>query len=174
MTFKPFAVQTEYRPYSGDHETAMKKLFAATWLRHPESALQAANEIEPEFAMRAVWIVQNWQNDEVVLAEKQRLLDLQGPIARVATQEELALEVYKLAHDGAVCKTVNDKLSAYKFFAELMKYTEKAGGPNINIQNNLNASKIMAVPMCADDNDWEVAAKKLQVTLQARHDKFAK
>lgn len=165
-------VVTPYRPYATPElELAKKYLFAAAWLRSPTDVLKAANEIEPEHAARAIWITQNWQLDPVVIAEKERLLELAGPIARVPSKEEFALELYKLANDPAT-KSTGDKLAAYRFFAELMDYTQKAGsgGTNININNQLTA-KIMAVPIASSDEQWEKIAIEHSKTLMLQHER---
>lgn len=168
-----FNVVTQYRPYPNDElELAKKYLFAAAWLRNPKDVQGAANEVEPEHFTRAIWIAANWQLDPVVMAEKERLLALAGPIARVPSKEELALELYTLAKDTAVTRSIGDKLAAYRFFAELMDYTQKPGsGTNINIQNNNITGKIMAVPLATSDDQWEKIAVEHQKTLMLQHER---
>jgi hypothetical protein len=162
---------TEFKPYVAAHEAALKKLFAAAWLRRPDDPQAAAFEVEPEHAGRAIWIKQNWCNDPDVLAERQRLFDLNPVTMRVPSAEDLALEVYKLANDKTISKTTGDKLAAYKFFAELMKYTERPGsGVNVQINNGITA-KIMPVPLAADDATWERVATAHQEVLQLQHER---
>lgn len=146
-------------------ETAMKKLFAAAWLRMPDNAFAAARGVDPENPGKQYYISVNWINDPFVIAEKEKLVAHFGPVARVPSKEELALEIYKRE-----CKDDSMRLQYLKFFAQLMGYTEDTDGtnPKINI-NNMVGVRIMPVPVAASDEEWEKRAKEHALTLQARH-----
>jgi hypothetical protein len=149
---------------SQEIETALKKLFAAAWLRMPDNPFAAAREVDPENPGKQYYISQHWINDPVVIAEKEKLVAHYGPVARVPSKEELALEVYRRE-----CKDDAQKLQYLKFFAQLMGYTEEAeGGRPINI-NNMVGVRIMPVPLAASDDEWEKRAREHAITLQSRH-----
>ena len=161
VTTAPYVVGTMYEE---PHATALKKLFAAAWLRQPENPFAAAREVEPDHAGRQYYISENWLTDPVVIAEKDRLVALLGPIARVPTKEEFALEVYRKK-----CKSDSEQLAYFKFFAELMGYTaDKGGAPNVNI-NNMVGVRIMPVPLAASDDEWERVAMDHARALHAQH-----
>lgn len=151
--------------YPEDIEPALKKLFAAAWLRMPENPFAAAREIDPENPGKQYYISQNWINDPIVIAEKEKLVAHYGPVARVPSKEDLALEVYKRE-----CKDDAQRLQYLKFFAQLMGYTDdpENAGRSINI-NNMVGVRIMPVPVAASDEEWEKRAKEHAITLQSRH-----
>lgn len=151
--------------YAEPHATALKKQFAAAWVRQPDNAFAAAREVEQHVGM-AAYIAQQWIEDEQVLAFRADIIAERGPIAKVPTKEEFAVELYTVAREA---KAVGDKLRAYEFFAKVMGYVDTGrseGGVNVNI---MNAPKIMAVPLAASDEEWQVAALNHQKVLQSRH-----
>lgn len=140
----------------------LKKLFAAAWLRQPENPFAAAREVETHPG-KAVWISQNWLEDETVLAEKTRLLALMGPLVTVPSKEQFAAEVYaKKCKDDAV------QLRYLEFFAKLMGYIEEGKGSGVNV-NILNQQKFMPVPAFASEDEWQRIAQEHSRELQARH-----
>lgn len=147
-----------------DEATAplLKKLFAAAWLRQPDNPFAAAREIE-EHSGKAIWIAQNWLEDETVLAEKTRLKAMLGPIVTVPSKEQFAADIY-----SKKCKDDATQLRYYEFFAKLMGYidADTKGGVNVNI---LNQQKVLAVPMATSEDDWQRIAQDHQKTLAARH-----
>lgn len=144
--------------------TALKKLFAASWLRQPDNPFAAAREIEPDAPGRQYYISTHWIEDPIVIAEKERLVSLYGPIARVPTKEELALEIYKKE-----CKDDAQKLQYLKFFAQLMGYTDDENSAK-RINNNIMVGvRIMPVPLAASDEEWEAKAREHAIVLQSRH-----
>lgn len=149
--------------YEEPHATALKKLFAAAWLRQPENPFAAAREVEPDHPGRQVYISREWLEDPVVLAERDRLVALLGPIARVPTKEDLALEIYRRK-----CKNDSEQLAYYKFFAELMGYTDPKTAGGINI-NNMVGVRVMPVPVAASDEEWERVAMRHSQQLLSQH-----
>lgn len=147
----------------------LQRLFAAAMLRNPDDPWKAVREVEPDHHAKQYWILTHWKEHPVVIAERDRLLALQGPLARVPTKEQFALEVYQAGNDA---KSHGDKMSAWKFFAELMDYTQKSGAGNtinFNQQNNNVTNRIMAVPLAASDDEWERTALAHQKKLQINH-----
>lgn len=139
----------------------LKKLFAAAWLRQPDNPFAAAREVE-EHSGKAIWMAQNWIEDDIVLAEKTRLKAALGPIATVPTKEQFAAEIY-----ARKCKDDATQLRYFEFFAKLMGYTDdKEGGVNVNI---LNQQKVLAVPMTSNEDEWQTIAQAHQRELASRH-----
>lgn len=149
--------------YDDQTATLLKKLFAAAWLRQPDNPYAAAREVEQHPGL-AVWISQNWLEDETVLAEKTRLLAVMGPLVSVPTKEQFAAEVY-----AKKCKDDATQLRYYEFFAKLMGYVDdKSGNGGVNV-NILNQQKFMAVPAFSSEEEWQRIATTHSKELQARH-----
>lgn len=107
--------------YSDEVARPLKKLFAQAWLRNPDNPFAAAREVETH-AGKSDWIAKYWIDDEDVLAEKARLIAVNGPIAKVPTKEEFAAEIYLKAtkiKDGT-----KEQLQYYETFAKLMNYID--------------------------------------------------
>lgn len=152
--------------YDAQTEKLLKKLFAAAWVRNPDNAWDAAREIEQDHG-RQMYIINRWQDDADVLAEKTRLLAHFGPAAKVPDKQTFAAEVYQAGRDA---KNNSEKLANFKFFAELMGYVEtgRGGGVNVNVNQVLGA-KIMAVPVAASETQWEAQARAHSEKLMAKH-----
>lgn len=139
----------------------LKKLFAAAWLRQPDNPYAAAREVE-DHPGKAIWISQNWCEDDDVLNERTRLKTALGPIATVPTKEQFAAEVY-----AKKCKDDATQLKYFEFFAKLMGYTDDdKGGVHVNI---LNQQKVLAVPMASNEDEWQHIAQERQKVLSSRH-----
>lgn len=146
-----------------DEVLKYKLIYALHWLEtdDPFEAMRLCG-------MPFVFNLQNeWINDPIVLAEKQRLLNEAGDeLAFLPTKAKAARRAWEIANSTAV--ETKDQLAALRLFNETLGYIEKPG-MNVNTNVNVGGNKVMIVKQHGDNTDWESGLKENQEKLYARH-----
>lgn len=142
-------------------ETALKDKFAELLLRTPNDAFNVAVQVFGSDTMRALQISQEWPLDFYVMQKQADLLAEQGDDAFLPSKAELARRIYTV---GDTSTDAKDKLAAYKLYAEVRGFIQKAENVN-NIQVNNN--RVMVMKDFGTDEQWEVKAAKQQSKLIA-------
>lgn len=140
-------------------ETALKDTFAELLLRTPSDAFRVACQIFGSDTMRALKASTEWPVDLYVLQKQADLLAEQGDDAFLPTKAELARRIYTV---GETAGDAKDKLAAYKLYAEVRGFIQKAENVN-NIQVNNN--RVMIMKDFGTDEQWETKAIKQQSKL---------
>ena len=122
--------QPKIPPWSGDSEK--KKLFAAELAKNP-NPLEAANKIfwQPEDAM---WVVNNWLRDPVVLAAKK---EFEQPVTKLLDKDALACKLLKFSEEKDrtgqfYIVEAKERLAALRLYAELQGFI----GNKVDISTN--------------------------------------
>lgn len=129
----------------------------------PEARFHAARQLYPsqETVGFALTVASDWPDDPIVIAELDRLAseDEQD----LPNKAKLARDIYNLADDGS--KSVDDRLKAYKLYAEVRGFIEKPA-PIGNVNNNyVDNRKVMLIPPSPPIDEWEQGAVNQQAKL---------
>lgn len=144
-----------------DKVKELKAKFAAALLRNPEQAFMAGQEVFGADTGKALYVAQNWINDDDVLAAKTLLLKSHGARAFLPTKEEYAREVWKTATDPKTPS--DDKKYLLSLYGDIMGYKQMAEKPGVNV--NVMQQSVMVVKDHGSDDDWERAAQAQQAAL---------
>lgn len=135
-------------------EPEAKLKFAELMLKHPGDPRRCAEILAYSVGIADVATVHriavNWQNDQFVMDECARLLEVNGPEYYLPSKLDLARKVWGIV-DGRF--DPKDQLSAAKQYAELMGFVEK---PGTNVTVNVN--RVMQVKDYGTDDEWEQKA----------------
>jgi len=149
-----------------DQESALKKRFAAEWLKTPDTPLKAALTVLADGdVQRALWCVERWIRDPEVKAEYKRIGDDDDAARDVLpTKTEFLVSLWNAAHNAERPVLTDDKVKLMRLYAEVRGYLPKGGvvptGPTQRV------APVMTVPMAADTNSWEKMAVAQQQELR--------
>lgn len=141
------------------NEPELKARFAEALLRRPHDAFGAACAILGNDTMRALRVSQAWPLDLEVLAVQADLLEKFGPDEFLPTKQEVARRIYNVGETAADAK---DKLAAYKLYAEVRGFIQKADNVNNVVVNN---NRVMVLRDFGTDEQWETKAASQQAKL---------
>jgi len=149
-------------------DPALKLAFAGFLAVKPDSpqgrfeAARLTMPNEPENSFLIFQIADQWPNDVLVIAERDRLSRI-TPTETLPTVEQTAREVYNLAIDNS--KSVRERLDAYRLYGELRQMIGKGNGTVVN-NNILNDNRgVYVVPARVTD---QAAFQLKAVEQQAR------
>lgn len=155
-----------------ENEDELKRKFALALLKHPGNPFQAGIEVFGTDTGKALFVGSNWLNDPIVEEEKARLLEDGGEMALLPSKSDLARKVWEMAtcDEGEGSKRIDfeDKLKAFRFYAELREFIKKPGestsegSGNTNVQNN-----VMVVHQHGTNEEWSDALREQQRKLLA-------
>lgn len=132
------------------NEQEAKAKFAERLLRRPQAAFEVACELfGPMETGRALKASAEWPNDPYVLEIQAELIEEHGEKHFLPTKEEFARKVIDYAD---TIRSAEDKLKAYRLYAEVMGYIEK---PGVVVNNNVDNRRVMIVKDHGNDDDWE-------------------
>lgn len=131
-------------------DAARLKRFAELWLKNGTAAA-AANILFPnDFAKSAAYAYHNTENPEV-LAEMQRIRNVEPVAAILPTREELAHRLLELGDNKELSAAT--RLNCYRTFADVMGYVSKPGQPTN--AGNPYVRNVMEVPVFENASEWE-------------------
>lgn len=139
-------------------EQDQKLAFARAILKNPD-CFAAALSVVPDTG-KALQIANQWPTDPIVIAEKHRIVEDEGPRSLLPTKEQQAADIYKMATDLKVAE--EDRLKAHRLYAEVMGHIEK---PTVDNSTKIVAQSVMIVKDHGDDTDWEQQTVKQQRAL---------
>jgi hypothetical protein len=141
-------------------EINQKLAFAKAILRNPDCFAAALSVVAD--TGKALQIANQWPSDPIVVAEKIRIVEEEGPRSLLPTKEEQAADIYKMATDSKLAE--EDRLKAHRLYAEVMGHIEK---PAVDNSTKIVAQSVMIVKDHGDDKDWEQRTVEQQRTLTA-------
>lgn len=156
-------------------ERELKLAFARAWLKAPKNPFEAARTVFGLNTGAALHAATNWTTDAEVLAECARLKEDEGAKSFLTSKEELARKILEAVEDPPLETQggwqaripIEDKLKAFKLYAEVMGYIEK---PQAVINNNpVTNNRVMVVKDSGSDEDWEKKAARQQKELIERN-----
>lgn len=133
----------------------MKLRYAAAMLRVHEPT-KAALAIFPDDPGKALQIVNSWPHDDLVLAEMERLAELNGPEAYLPTKQAILVEIKKRADDA---KDNKDYVALMTLYANMRDLVPK---PGTATEVNVKVNNVLVVPSQGSDEDWERRASRSQ------------
>lgn len=146
----------------GFNEQEAKADFARALLRDPRHPLPVAISVVGERDMaRAIEISRDWPNDAIVKKIQKELIKEFGESYFLPSKEDLARDVYEITRENKA--TVNEKLAAFRLYADIRGFIEKQAMNNIQ-NNTIVQNRVMIMPDYGSDDNWE---EKL-VTQQAK------
>lgn len=137
-------------------ENALKDTYAELLLKTPQDTYGVAIKVVGNDIARALKISAEWPIDIYVLNKQAELLAAFGPEAFLPTKAEVARRIYTVGENATDPK---DKLAAFKLYAEVRGFIQKADNVN-NIQVNNN--RVMVLRDFGNDDQWETKAVKQQ------------
>lgn len=144
-----------------DAETlALKVRFAEALLRDPLNSFRAACVVCGNDTVRALKISSEWVYDLCVLQEQARLIEENGPDEYLPTKAEVCRRIYAVGENAT---SGDEKLKAYKLYAEIRSFIAKPEGGNVNVQVNNN--RVMVMRDFGTDEQWETKAIAQQTKL---------
>jgi hypothetical protein len=139
----------------------LKLRFAEALLREPDNAFKAGIDVFGADTGRALFAATKWITDDVVIAERSRLLLAKGARSFLPSKEEYAREVWRQATNERA--PIEDRTRLLTLYGDVMGFKEaaqkNAGG--IIVNNN----KVMFVRDFGDDKTWEAKAAAQQHAL---------
>lgn len=147
-------------------EKELKKQYAMELLRNPTDPYKAALALFPNSPQKALAIFTNWREDPEIDELKKELVETFGDIGVLPTKAQVALKIYEVATDNPRA-TVDEKLKAYKLYADVMGYIERI--PQAVINNNLTQNKVLVVKDHGTDDQWSrtIAAQQAKLVSDA-------
>lgn len=140
----------------------LRERFAAEYLRNGGDVWEAGKACSPSDPSKGIALGAELIADDQVQARIKELRDTKGERAFLATKEDVAREIYKLATGRANQQLEpKEKLAAFRLYSEVMGYIEKPQGGVSVTQNNL-VQKVMVVKDFGTDAQWESAAVEQQ------------
>lgn len=137
-----------------EKELEGKKVFALAWLKTGD-VRAAAREVFPGAmdGARALLASSEWPNDPFVLEYKQRLRAEFGDAESLPSKFEFARTILEHANatDPALLFAPDEKIKAWKLFADIMGYIDKPGTTISNVIEN----HVMVVRDFGTDDEWE-------------------
>lgn len=132
------------------NEQEAKAKFAEELLRRPRAAFEIACELfGPMETGRALKASAEWPVDPYVLDIQAGLIEEHGERYFLPTKEQFARQVIDYAD---TIRTPEDRLKAYRLYAEVMGFIEK---PGVVVNNNVDNRRVMIVKDHGNDDDWE-------------------
>lgn len=137
----------------------LKRTYAANLLRFPDDPFKAAFSSTPDSSL-ALQLANKWQDDPIVKAEMEKLLNGNEARTFLPSKEQQARDIYRMATSEKV--DTEDRLKAHRLYAEVMGFIEKpVAGATTNILNQ----GVMIVKDQGSDLDWQKRAAEQQRTL---------
>lgn len=109
-----------------------KRRFAEAIVKHGGNVNVAAFAAFPGNNALALWAINNWQQDPVVIQARNQLVEMLPDDAKVMSKDVLAQEMLRMANEAFDKDT---KLKYYTLFAKLMGYIETGTKVNVNNDN---------------------------------------
>lgn len=133
----------------------IKRAFALRMLECRGDALAAAQRVSPHDIPMRLTLLNDGPGDPDVIAEMDRIVAERGHASFLPDKNALAAAIFEAA---GKCKADDDKLKAYKLYADVMGYIEKPGTV-VNNNNLVDNRSVVVVKDFGSDDDWE---RKLQ------------
>jgi len=145
-------------------ESEEKAAYAALLLKECDP-FKAALLLFPNNTNRALWVASHWPNDAEVKAEQKRLTDEGGDMAFLPGKAELARDIWQrmqgtmLPNGVTVLPTLEEYAKLAKLYADVCGLIEK---PQANINLTTNVSRVVEMPVFANESEWEAEAARQQ------------
>jgi hypothetical protein len=140
-----------------------KTQFAEALLRYPNEPFKAAYQVFPRHIQAQLYVSQEWIFDPFVIDEKARLLEENGPEHYLPSRYELAHDVYALASRTGAAE---DKIKAYKLFAEIQGFIHKPNENNVNLTQNVQHN----VLVIREYSDEDIAESQRKLLIEMAQD----
>lgn len=134
-----------------------KKAFALALLKNPNDPFGAALKVFPRDTGYCLRIAQFWPNDEVVLAEQNRLQSENDEMHFLPGKAELARQVWNRVSAENVSH--DDFVKLAKLYADVRGFIAK-DQPQVSV--NVDNRRVMVVKDLGSDEDWEAKAERQQ------------
>lgn len=110
-----------------DNAEQKKQLFGIELAKN--SAFQAACEVFGEDTNTALWVSQNWVNDPIVIAAKDKYLEAADVSQALLDKEQFARKLLNMAEEKNASRTLYlldgaNRLKALELFAKVMGYSD--------------------------------------------------
>lgn len=120
-----------------------KKAFGLELAKHPP--FQAACAVFGEDTNTALWVSQNWINDPIVLAVKDKYLEAADTSQTLLDKSQLARRLLNMADEKDATKRFylldgKDRLKALELYSKVMGYTDTKPDPTLTqnfVHNNM-------------------------------------
>jgi len=138
-----------------------KREFALRLLEARGDAHAAALRCEPFDVPSRLWLLNEGPGDPVVLAEYDRIVAERGHASFLPDKHALAAAIFDA---GQKARDTDDKIKAFKLYADVMGYIEKPGTV-VNNNNLVDNRSVVVVRDFGTDDDWERKLKSQQAKL---------
>lgn len=141
-----------------------EKVKFARLLLSEKDAFKAALLLYPDDTSHALWVADNWANDEEVLA----YVATHDSIDALPSKTQLARDIWERMQgialsNGKISRpTADDYVKLAKLYADVRGFIEK---PQMNSNVTVVVPKAIEVPTYESDAAWEKAAAKQQQEL---------
>lgn len=132
-----------------DNEEEKKHLFGIELAKY--SPFEAACNIFKEDTNTAVWVSQNWLNDPIVVAAKDKYLEAADKSQELLDKSQLARKLLTMAEEKNASNTFylldgKDRLKALELYSKIMGYSTDKPDPSIQqfIHNSMTIKLVSA------------------------------
>lgn len=158
-------METTPLPWQDQNLDERKREFARLIYVRPDTNVERLNAARQIYPLQsqvgfALQIANEWRFDPVVVAELDRLGA--GTEQQLPDEDKIARDIYNLANDPD--KSTDDRLKAYKLYAEVRGFIQKPG-TTINNNNIADNRRVMVMPMQVGLDQFEAIAEAQQTKL---------
>ena len=140
---------------------SLMRQYALELAKDPAEPYDAARALWPHDTGNAVYVWQNWPNLPEIQAYIRAVHKVVGVAGQLPTEDEYALNLWKLAKDAPDEDT---RLKYLRLFAEATGQLKRPGGDGGGI--TVNQNRVMVVNNMGTDQQWSDAAEGQQAHLQ--------